>query len=77
MKFVCVMLCLLCCTFGIEAQNVLKFNQEGKFKIVQFTDVHNLLMQAESLFFAGEYKSSYEMTETIIHRISDKDKVDR
>lgn len=34
MRFVCVVLCLLCCTFGIEAQNVLKFNQEGKFKIV-------------------------------------------
>lgn len=42
MKFVYVMLCLLCCIFSIKAQNVLKFNQEGKFKIVQFTDVHNV-----------------------------------
>lgn len=42
MKFVCVLLCLLCTTFCIKAQNVLKFNQEGKFKIVQFTDVHNV-----------------------------------
>lgn len=48
MKFVCVMLCLLCCTFGIEAQNVLKFNQEGKFKIIQFTDVHNIYNDARS-----------------------------
>lgn len=42
MKFVCVLLCLLCTTSCIKAQNVLKFNQEGKFKIVQFTDVHNV-----------------------------------
>lgn len=42
MKIFCVALCLLCGTFSIEAQNLLKFNQEGKFKIVQFTDVHNI-----------------------------------
>ncbi len=44
---------------------------------MKFADVHNLLTQAESLFFDGEYKSSYDMSETIINRIEDKDKVSR
>ncbi len=48
MKFVCALLCLLCTTFCIKAQNVLKFNREGKFKIVQFTDVHNVYQDARS-----------------------------
>lgn len=48
MKFLCVLLCLLCTTFCIKAQNVLKFNQEGKFKIVQLTDVHNVYQDARS-----------------------------
>ena len=59
--------------YNLCIDNVTLINRDR----MKFTDVHNLLMQAESLFFAGEYKSSYEMTETIIHRISDKDKVDR
>ena len=44
---------------------------------MKFADVHNLLTQAESLFFNGEYKSCYDMSETIINRIEDKDKVSR
>ncbi|WP_299232164.1 metallophosphoesterase family protein [uncultured Bacteroides sp.] len=48
MKILCVFLCLLCSILNLEAQNVLKFNKEGKFKIVQFTDVHNIYKDSRS-----------------------------
>ena len=46
-KLLCIY-CLLCMTALACAQN-LKFNTNGKFKIVQFTDVHyiNEVLHAE------------------------------
>lgn len=48
MKILCVFLCLLCSILNLKAQHVLKFNQEGKFKIVQFTDIHNIYKDSRS-----------------------------
>lgn len=40
-KTLCGVLALLCVgMMPVSAQNVLKFNADKKFKIVQFTDVH-------------------------------------
>lgn len=55
----------------MATQNIVYLNRER----MKFMDVHNLLSQAESLFFNGEYKSAYDMSETILSRINNKDKV--
>lgn len=40
-KFIMVLCCSLFCSYSMQAENhALKFNKNGKFKIVQFTDVH-------------------------------------
>jgi len=52
-------------------QNITYLNRE-RFK---FSDIHTLLSQAESLYFNGEYKSAYDMSETAINRINNKDKI--
>lgn len=57
----------------LSIDNIMLINRDR----MKFADVHNLLTQAESLFFNGEYKSAYDMSETIINRIEDKDKVSR
>lgn len=41
----------------------------------KFNDVNNLLIQAESLYYSGEYKSSYDMSEVTINKLEDKEKV--
>ena len=48
MRYLCFALFLFCSIFCIDAQHVLKFNSEGKFKIVQFTDVHNIYGDSRS-----------------------------
>lgn len=58
---------------ALSVDNITLINRDR----MKFADVHNLLTQAESLFFNGEYKSCYDMSETIINRIEDKDKVSR
>ncbi|MDH6305358.1 3',5'-cyclic AMP phosphodiesterase CpdA [Parabacteroides sp. PF5-5] len=41
MRSLIICLGILCCALGMQAQQTaLSFNAEGKFKIVQFTDVH-------------------------------------
>lgn len=48
MRYLYFALFLFCSIFCIDAQHVLKFNSEGKFKIVQFTDVHNIYGDSRS-----------------------------
>ncbi len=55
---------------SLSIDNITLINRDR----MKFSDIHNLLLQAEQLFFDGQFKSSYDMTETIINRIEDKDK---
>lgn len=48
MKKLSIILYILFSTLYLNAQNVLKFNNNGKFKIVQFTDIHNIYRDQRS-----------------------------
>jgi len=55
----------------LSNENILLINRE-RYK---FADVHNLLNQVETLYFSGQYKESYEMSESILKKIELKEKV--
>lgn len=57
----------------LASDNILLINRDR----MKFNDVNNQLSQVENLYFNGEYKSSYEMSETILKKLEDKDKVVR
>lgn len=65
MKKALVFLLLIATTVGYAQNHLLKFNADGKFKIVQFTDVHYKKMDPES-----------EVALRLINKILDTEKPD-
>lgn len=53
--------------------NLLFINREQ----YKFADVHNHVLQAENLYFNGDYKESYVLTEDTLKILKDKEKVNK
>ncbi len=58
--------------FKLLATNNILFINREQYK---FSDIHNYVMQAETLFKSCSFKSCYELTEEILNKLKDKEKV--
>lgn len=56
---------------SLAHDNILFINRDR----MKFADVNSLVSQAESLYFDGDYKKSYDMTSEILIKLNDKDKL--
>lgn len=64
-----------------DIKNIINYKElaEGNILLVnrdrmKFSEINNILSQAETLFFNGDFKSSYEMSQTAIQKLDFKDK---
>ena len=58
---------------ALATTNLLFINRE-QFK---FSDIHNHVLQAENLYFNGDYEASYNLTEETLKNLKDKEKVNK